>query len=1502
MLMITVMAFATDYTDQLTFKLTVGSNSSEKSLPQGTLTIEKRVDGTYNVTASGCDFSAADFGNWGDISCDGVAGTTNADGLTTIEVSKPEVFANGSVPSGYSLSGQSLLVKFNGTKAYALLKGKLALNAIVGYPFEYTFGTDEGFDGGGSTGGGETGGETSSIVTVVENYQANGTGFVHNVTVDWDTQKIVASMNLADAGSDKNIFAVAKSGQSADWVDYGIVFYDNGDGTVSGFVPGTYNNSNTGFKSKGSDPVRFEVSKDGVKFQGNVVIAASSLSNLISTKNVVVGAEGGKPGKAYYNYIKVVPLNWTEVPPVTVVTTKKFENIAYSNTWSQSGTTNVTFEEMSDESVKMKFAADGINISADALVKDTDEKGRTTYTGTAVNDAMATLTYTIKAVVYTEGTEEKLYMTMEANSGVTFIIGEDPDYVAPVTYKNTLYVVENAKLLVETADAEVVLLDKGDNKYDVTLPAFTAGGMNVPSITFEATKADNKLTASNVSVADVYSGEAAVVTMDGTFESDKLFASLTVKCGEWFDYAVGYGIKPFVATTKEYTAEWANVKVGDAEPVNFQNAKADYTEFAKDQYSLTFKDLTFGEKKIGDFTIKYVNKDSYGELSTTASAGEWTRVETDQEVASKGDMPAISGFEGVIGGTGVLKVKFTIAVGGTTGNVAVDFGNKYEAPKTPDPVDVVEDGFKATGSSWKKEGVAIDWDTQYIAAKLDLSTCKTSSSPENVLAVGTDITGWNDGPHYFFYYNKADKVLQYNYLHKANSSYNSGFANLSKAYIQLSDEVVTIEISKQGGLKINGESALVKYVNTAKDPSTNSTESWTTEDLPTVFSGLWELNTIDFGGCQGSTMSNATYKYVKVVPLGWTEPVTPPSVKDQKTFNEALYMVQGTTSTKVADAKVVVKEMSDNTVNMSLQFNGNEYTSTEFVKGTDEKNRTTYTGKVSKDTQTFDVAGVVYEKETADRLYMTMTATGVTFVVGENPDVVTPEVTEVSNKTYTSNLRILDGEEPVVENAEAQVNIIKYSDESYKVTLKDVNMLNKTQDLVFVGKVITDVTDSEAPLTIMAKSDEATTNVFGEQVSGTFEITEVSADEIKMGFSMESQNFSYQGEFNYTEEEEPEVYTNNLHIYDAAAPETDLFQADQAKVEFLATETGEFKLTLKDVTLNEKTQDLVFTGALPTPQPGGQDPLAEEGETTPAEPAMVLNATADEATATFLGTTSATAVFNVIMNDEAETENDAFALTFTITAGEKTLGGEFNYEKKDPVEEYPVSFDKTALNTSAHGRMLNSFSLQQAGKDKQTKSVKTSKAAYEDHTADEPFTVEAGSELTASFNYSGEWMHSFVYIDFDNDGDFSYKEGQWDQTGTDLVAFSFYSLDSNPKNDASGYNSVGDELTGDARNTYAAPSFKAPAKAGEYRIRFKFDWNCILPAGSSTILEDGGGVWDATLKVVEPVVDGISTINAEAANGETQLFTVNGVKLNKLQKGLNIVRTADGKVKKVLVK
>ena len=214
------------------------------------------------------------------------------------------------------------------------------------------------------------------------------------------------------------------------------------------------------------------------------------------------------------------------------------------------------------------------------------------------------------------------------------------------------------------------------------------------------------------------------------------------------------------------------------------------------------------------------------------------------------------------------------------------------------------------------------------------------------------------------------------------------------------------------------------------------------------------------------------------------------------------------------------------------------------------------------------------------------------------------------------------------------------------------------------------------------------------------------------------------------------------------------------------------------------------------------------------------------------------------------TFNVVFGTDEGFEGGGSTGGGSTGGEV---TEKYTVNFDKTAYSTHS-GRVLNSFSLQQTGKEKQTESVSASRAAYEDHTS-KVFTVEAGSELTASFNYSGVWMNGYVYIDRDNDGEFSYKEGQWDQAGTDLVAYSFYSTLANPKvNDGSGYNSTGASVTGDDRSNVNPPSFTAPTEPGTYRIRFKIDWNCILPGGSTDILSDGGGIWDATLVVEEAQV------------------------------------------------
>ena len=483
---------------------------------------------------------------------------------------------------------------------------------------------------------------------------------------------------------------------------------------------------------------------------------------------------------------------------------------------------------------------------------------------------------------------------------------------------------------------------------------------------------------------------------------------------------------------------------------------------------------------------------------------------------------------------------------------------------------------------------------------------------------------------------------------------------------------------------------------------------------------------------------------------------------------------------------------------------------------------------------------------------------------------------------------------------DAKLQLVKELDGTYTATLKDVVV---GEDRVSLGNIVIaglKATENAGTLQIDVPESNITISAPGSPYDGKsmiikggmIDATPAADADSKGSASVKLTILVGNGDMiSYEFSDDvyvPNIYNFTSNAYVKAGDEVTNFENAQA----VLTEYMEdvYMVKFKKLTLGTKTEDFTIENLKLKAVDGEEGKIVFE---TPDTYGFWNDADETELN------------FTDFVATATKTENgfENFVCKFTTENGQFVYGEKAETPDPDqPDEKYPVSFDKTALNTSAHGRMLNSFSLQQTGKDKQTKSVKTSKAAYEDHTADEPFTVEAGSELTASFDYTGEWMHSFVYIDFDNDGDFSYKEGQWDQTGTDLVAFSFYSLDSNPKNDTSGYNSVGDELTGDARNTYAAPSFKAPAKAGEYRIRFKFDWNCILPAGSSTILEDGGGVWDATLKVVEPVVDGISTINVEAANGEAQLFTVDGVKLNKLQKGLNIVRTADGKVKKVLVK
>lgn len=186
---------------------------------------------------------------------------------------------------------------------------------------------------------------------------------------------------------------------------------------------------------------------------------------------------------------------------------------------------------------------------------------------------------------------------------------------------------------------------------------------------------------------------------------------------------------------------------------------------------------------------------------------------------------------------------------------------------------------------------------------------------------------------------------------------------------------------------------------------------------------------------------------------------------------------------------------------------------------------------------------------------------------------------------------------------------------------------------------------------------------------------------------------------------------------------------------------------------------------------------------------------------------------------------------------------------------------------------------------------------YVDATEKVTFKVQTGETVTASVTTSGEWIHHFVYIDTDADGfDFGIAEGSSYEPAGDLYSYSFYNNDSS--SDESGWNSVGDVITGNNRSTPSLPSFVAPSVAGTYRMRFKQDWCNIDPMGDADgkfkdFKDNGGQIIDVMLEVVWPV--GIESIEADSK--VKGIYDLTGRKLENISApGIYIV---DGKKKLV---
>lgn len=1004
------------------------------------------------------------------------------------------------------------------------------------------------------------------------------------------------------------------------------------------------------------------------------------------------------------------------------------------------------------------------------------------------------------------------------------------------------------------------------------------------------------------------------------------------------------------------------------------------------------------------------------------------------------DTKAYATFNGQLALNALKKYPFQYTFGtddfGSTGG-----GGTVETTEGP----LVEAGLTPNGARIEAKPFTINWDTHKVVAKLDMTTCQGVN--ENALSFSNNaanLAEWNtsNGASLHFYYTKDAYVWNGTANVQLTNTFTIQFRNSDKLgetptkYVQVNDPSnVRVEL-RQDGVYIDG--ALVFE---ASD-----------------YAKLLTYNDLVFGSTQGDNRSNATYKYVEVVGLDWTEPAT---VVASKEYTDKLFMTMaGGQPSELGTSTVTVKEMSDGTYNMSLVIGENNVEAENVVKGTDEKDRTTYACTFNMGEQEYQVNAVVYTNDNnEEKIYLTATTTGATFTVGSDPDYVAPaepeDVTlwekyqadgngfsktatidwdkqkivasidfsnggddkdilamttgesfaafqtstyrtmhwycnqsvkqmsgffaksgagnnntgrfdvadclakfeiskaeglkvngvvkmtpEALEELFASNTVLIgSGESPkfsqafynyikvvsldwtepttpetpeavvykntlkVVRNnetqtyEEAEVKVLAKEEGKYEVTIPAFSDMDGVPGQVGPVTFEATGTESEGNTVLTAENQEFTlTNVGWNNDVVVVSMNGTIADGQLTGtFNVAFKNdASYTFNLYYGVEPPVEVtevsnkdYTSNLRIYDSESEsEENLFQADEATVNVVKYSDESYKITLKQITLNEQTADLVFTGTEQRATP------YEEGGTVETEETLIV-AKPDAATEAFLGGEGEEigATFQIVNVSENEIK-----MALNISGNTFMYDGEFNYDQpEEPKEDYAINFEKDAKQTHA-SRYSTSVSLTVNGQAQTIEFGKTMNG-YEDLTA-QSFTVTPGAEVTPAIGYVGEWMHGYVYVDLNNDKQFSFNADSDDQTGTEVVSYSFYSA----SNGSTGLNSKGETVSNNC-NVNPLPSFTAPMEEGTYRIRFKVDWNSVDAGGcviaTNNILNNGGGIYDATL-VVKDVTNGIDSINAEAANAE--LFTVDGVKISKLQKGLNIVRTADGKVKKVVIK
>ena len=195
---------------------------------------------------------------------------------------------------------------------------------------------------------------------------------------------------------------------------------------------------------------------------------------------------------------------------------------------------------------------------------------------------------------------------------------------------------------------------------------------------------------------------------------------------------------------------------------------------------------------------------------------------------------------------------------------------------------------------------------------------------------------------------------------------------------------------------------------------------------------------------------------------------------------------------------------------------------------------------------------------------------------------------------------------------------------------------------------------------------------------------------------------------------------------------------------------------------------------------------------------------------------------------------------------------------------YPIGVDKETAATRKD-RHIDGVEFT-VGKKTFAYTTPTPSKVYDLADASHRVLAKAGDEITPKLLYTGAWMHSFYYVDYNQDGKFTEDE---------VVSYSFKG-DGNGAE--SGKNSAGQSFANGGLSLQS-PKFtlRKDMTPGVYRMRVKVDYNNLDPMGSQSLVQDGGGFVDILLNIHE----GKAVVNDHNLNGAVK--TLDGKPLTSLE-------------------